>query len=240
MPYKDQEKQKEARKKYEEKRKKANGTRHRVWTGICYPDSVPDGWQDELSEMHMKIWVSPPHDSDKWTKADERKNPKHVAGTLKKEHRHYIAEYETPVDMATFVNDFAFLNGSSYVKAVRSLRSMVRYLAHLDDPDKAQYEKDEILVFGGANLDVVAQLGTRERHEALRSMRLFIRENCIYQFCDFVDYCDDCESEWSQLLDDNSSYVIEKYIKSMYLKHKDESEKRYRISEFTGEVVEDI
>lgn len=216
MPYKDPEKKKEANKRAEERRKQKNGERHKVWTGIFYPDSAPseDEWRAIMSEMHMKIWVSPEHNADKWTKADQKKNPQHVAGTVKKNHRHYVAQYETQVDLQTFLADFAFLNGAKAVKPVKSLISMVRYLVHADDPDKAQYNKADVITFGGAEIDLVEQLGSHERHEQLKAMRRFIREHRITDYCDFVDYCDDCESTWAQLLDDNSSYTIEKYIKS--------------------------
>lgn len=222
MPYKDPEKQKEARKKYEEKRKKQNGERHKVWTLIFYPDSAPAEWRDLLADKHLKVWVSPIHDRDAWTEADERKDKAHKAGTLKKPHYHLIAQYEVQEDRAGFLADFSELNGPQSVKAVKSLISMVRYLVHADDPDKAQYDKADVLTFGGAELDLVEQLGTHERHEALKAMRAFIREKNITDFCDFVDYCDECEITWAHLLDDNSSYVIEKYIKSRRYKLRDE------------------
>ena len=139
MPYKDPQQKKEANRRAEENRKAKNGERRKVWTGIFYPDSAPPEaeWKQEMSQMNMKIWVSPPHDKDKWTESDEKKNPKHKAGSVKKNHRHFLAEYESPVDRQTFLDDFAFLNGGENVKYVRSLRSMVRYLCHLDDPGMA-------------------------------------------------------------------------------------------------------
>lgn len=222
MPYKDPAKKKEADKRADEKRKKQNGERHKVWTLIFYPDSAPEEWRDLLAELHLKVWVSPIHDRDEWTKNDEKKDPKHKAGTMKKAHYHLIAQYEVQVDRATFLEDFKELNGPQSVKAVKSLISMVRYLVHADDPDKAQYEKADVLTFGGAEIDLVEQLGTHERHEALKAMRAFIREKNITDFCDFVDYCDECEITWAHLLDDNSSYVIEKYIKSRRYKLRDE------------------
>lgn len=224
MPYKDPEKQAEARRKYEEKRKAKNGDRRKVWTGIMYEDSAPSDWKDQLSDLHMRIWVSPLQDKDEWKPADERKDPSHKAGTCKKAHRHWIAEYDVQVDLGTVLHDFGFLNGPSNVKPVKSLRSMVRYLVHLDDPDKAQYDKSEILTFGGAELDIVEQVGTHERYEMLKAMRKYIRDHNIVDYCDFVDYCDDCEEAWSHLLDDNSSYVIEKYIKSRRYKQKEAKE----------------
>lgn len=214
MPYKDPEKQKEAVKRADEKRRQKNGERHKVWTLIFYPDSAPAEWRDILADKHLKVWVSPIHDRDAWTVADERKDPAHKAGTMKKPHYHLVVQYEVQEDRAGFLEDFAELNGPQNVKAVKSLISMVRYLVHADDPDKAQYKREDVNVFGGADPGVIDELGTAERHEALKSMRQFIRDNGIMDFCDFVDYCDECEITWAHLLDDNSSYVIEKYIKS--------------------------
>lgn len=222
MPYKDPEKQKEARKKYEEKRKQTNGARHKVWTLIFYPDSAPAEWPELLSQLHMKIWVSPIHNEDKWTEADEKKDAKRKAGTMKKPHYHLIAQYEVQVDRTEFLADFSCLNGPKDVKAVKSLISMVRYLVHADDPEKAQYQKSDVRTFGGAEIDLVEQLGSHERHEALKAMRKFIRDRRIVDYCDFVDYCDECEATWAALLDDNSSYTIEKYIKSRRYKMQEE------------------
>lgn len=222
MPYKDPEKKKEANRRAEAKRKEREGTRVRCWLLVFYPDSAPAEWAELLSEVHLPVWVSPLHDKDTWTEADEKKDPKHKAGTMKKPHYHLIAQYPDKVSRDDFLADFGFLNGPTNVKVCKSLISMVRYLVHADDPDKAQYEKADVRVFGGAELDLVEQLGTHERHEALKAMRAFIREKNITDFCDFVDYCDDCEITWAHLLDDNSSYVIEKYIKSRRYKLRDE------------------
>lgn len=211
MPYKDKEKAAEAQRRYEEKRK---GTRFSCWTLIFYEDSAPPTWRDEVSDVHLPVWVSPLHDRDTWTAADEKKDARHVAGTPKKAHRHLICQYPQPVDRDTFLSDFAFLNGSTFVKNVRDLTAMVRYLIHKDDPQKAQYDRADVVVFGSAELDAIDAAGTGERHEMLRQMRRFIRANAIVDYCVFADYCDECEAAWARLLDDNSSYVIERYIAS--------------------------
>lgn len=245
MPYKDKAKEREAKKRYEEKRKEKNGTRHKCWMLIFYPDSAPPEWPDLLSELHLRIWVSPVHDRDTWTAADQKRDKNHVKGTAKKPHYHLICEYEVQVDRETFLNDFGFLNGPENVKVVKSLISMVRYLVHADDPDKAQYQREDVRIFGGAELDLVEQLGSHERHEALRAMRKFIRERKIENYCDFVDYCDECEVTWARLLDDNSSYTIEKYIKSrryviMQERQALQDMGRMLINPKTGEVTDGI
>lgn len=243
MPYKDKEKEREAKARYEAKRKAQNGERHRVWTMIFYPDSAPPEWEDYLSSINLPIWVSPVHDKDVWTKADEKADSRHKAGSSKKPHYHLICQYETQVDRATFLKDMAYLNGSDYVKHVRSLVSMVRYLVHMDDPQKAQYKQEDVRVFGSANIDLMAELGKEERHIMLRQMRRYIRQNNVVNFCDFVDYCDDCENSWARLLDDNSSYIIEKYIKSIRYKLQEEACRTVsdivsvRVNMETGEVI---
>lgn len=227
MPFKDPDRQRKSNaasaKKYREEQAAKRGSPYKCWTLIFYQDSCPVDWKEYLSQMHLKIWVSPIHDKDVWTSLDEQKNKLHVKGKLKKAHFHLIVEYPTPHYMDQVVADFSFLNGSHYIKHVQSLISMVRYLCHHDDPEKAQYLIDDISVFGGAELDLVSQIGSHERHEALAAMRRFIRERRITHFSVFYDYCDEHEKTWSRLLDDNSSYVIEKYIKA-YAYHLKEME----------------
>lgn len=77
MPYKDKEKQREAQRKWEKENRGA-GKRHKVWMFIFYPDTAEDGWRDECDELGLPFLVSPLHDRDVWTAADERRNPDHI------------------------------------------------------------------------------------------------------------------------------------------------------------------
>ena len=211
MPYKDPEKRKEAKRRYEQTRK---GTRFKVWTLIFYPDSAPGDWPDLLSDLHLRIWVSPVHDQDMWTEKDEKKNPAHKAGEKKKPHFHLVVEYVNPISASEVKTDFACLNGASDVKHVRDKVAILRYLIHKDDPQKAQYRPEDVRVFGGADADDLNLLGTRQRHEELKRIRAFIEKRGFVDFYAFCLYCDECEDTWSRLIDDNSAYIVEKYIKS--------------------------
>lgn len=214
MPYKDPAKQAEARKRSREKKKAEDGERFRCWMLIFYPDSAPADWPDLLSDLHLPIWVSPLHDRDAWTAADERTDPKRKEGTPKKPHYHLVAQYPEKVSRKQFLDDFGCLNGPENVKVPKSLISMVRYLPHLDDPDKAQYNREDVRTFGGADAGLMDEMGTHERHEALKAMRKHIRTHNILYFDEFYDYCDDCEIRWAHLLDDSCTYVIREYIKA--------------------------
>lgn len=138
--------QKEADKRYEAKRR---GERHQIWMGVFYEESAPH-WRQEIDEMGLPVVVSPVHDKDAWTKSDEKKDASHKAGTFKKPHRHWLAEYPNPVNFETVKKDFAFLN-SSNIKWVKSKSAMAAYLCHLKSPDKAKYDPEGIVEFGGAN-----------------------------------------------------------------------------------------
>ena len=176
MPYADPEKRREVKRKYEQEKRKQRRTN---WMLVFYEDQCPE-WREELDELGMPTLVSPSHDADEWTERDEKKNPKHKAGTLKEPHRHLLAMYDNPVSYDQVVKDFAFLK-SKNVKYVKSLPAMARYLTHMDSPDKAQYDPEGVCEFGGADWrDLCAT--TSDKHLALREMRAFIRENNVVDF----------------------------------------------------------
>ncbi|MDU5257737.1 Rep family protein, partial [Eggerthella sp.] len=146
MPYADPEKHREAQRRYEQGKRAERRTN---WMLVFYEDRCPE-WREELDELGLRTVVSPSHDADEWTARDEKKNPKHKAGTLKEPHRHLLAMYDNPVSYDQVVKDFAFLK-SKNVKYVKSLPAMARYLTHMDSPDKAQYDPEGVCEFGGAD-----------------------------------------------------------------------------------------
>lgn len=211
MPYKDPAKAREAKRKWE-KKNRGKGARHRVWMFVFYEDSADPDWREDADEMGLPFLVSPLHDQDTWTARDERKNPKHKAGELKKPHFHGLAEYPQPVDYDTVKDDFAFL-GTQSIKYAKSKPSMSRYLCHLDSHDKAQYDPAEVLEFGGANWhDWCGEL--EDVHKIMLEMRAFIRdENVnITEFDQFQDWCDENNDTWSRALDMKCAWSIGNYI----------------------------
>ena len=50
------------------------------------------------------------------------------------------------------------------------------------------------------------------RHETLKEMRSFIRENNVMNLVTFQDWCDVHNDFWSRALDEWAGAVIEKYI----------------------------
>lgn len=247
--------------------KKDERKRYKAWTMILYPDSLPENWQDILSELHLKIWVSPLHNKDTYTGRDEQKRNTQLEnwqkqlknkdlsdeekakletkikqwkpnkkGELKKAHYHLVVCYQAVQTFDAVKSDFSELNGTQ-CERVRDLNSIIRYLTHQDDPKKAQYNRDDILCFGGADLDALDEYGTGELHLALKAMRKYIRRQHIFDYYLFCDLCDDLYADWARLLDTRCAYVVEKYIHS-YRAANEKYEKRLDTlrNEITNEV----
>lgn len=209
MPYKDKEKQREAQRKWEKENRGA-GKRHKVWMGIFYPDTAEDGWRDECDELGLSFLVSPLHDRDVWTAADERRNPDHIEGKKKEPHYHFLAEYPQPVDYATVKEDFAFLHTHS-IKYAKSKASIALYLTHERCDDKAHYDSRDVLEFGGANWhDWCGEL--EDVHAIMLEMRAFIVERNVTEFDLFQLWCDENNDTWSRALDLKCSWAIGNFI----------------------------
>lgn len=213
MPYKDKEKRREAQREWE-KKNRSRGTRHKVWMFVFYPESADPDWREIAeSELALPFCVSPLHDRDTWTERDERKNPKHVAGTLKKPHWHGLVEYPNAVDYETVKEDFAFL-GTTNIKYAKNKASMALYLCHVGSQDKVQYDPSEVQEFGGANWhDWCSEL--EDVHATMVEMRAWLRDNVSlhnWEFSDFMDWCDENNDTWSRALDLKCSWAIGNYM----------------------------
>ncbi|MBC9706431.1 MAG: replication protein [Enterococcus sp.] len=94
-------------------------------------------------------------------------------------------------------------------------KAMVRYMAHLDNPDKAQYSISDIVAHGGVDLAEMLRPSSSERYSLIKEMILYIRSAGITEFQDLLDYAaDERFDDWFPLLCDNSAFVIGQYIKS--------------------------
>lgn len=186
----------------------ASDRRTRYWTSVIYRDSAPDNWREIIEDTHVKALVSPLHAAD--VNGD---------GTEKKEHRHIVWMYDSVKTYEQVCEDIAPLNGT-IPQRVKSLVGTVRYLTHLDNPEKAQYNREDVIEFGGAHYDDVIKLSQTDRHMLLKQMRSYIVDNDVLDFCEFVSYCDENNDEWSRALDDTCTLQITQFIKSRYLRRK--------------------
>lgn len=180
-----------------------SNVRTRNWTIIIYPDSAPENWRDIIDEEHIEWIESPLHDKDI--------NPD---GTPKKKHYHVlllfggVKSYEQVLDFIQPLN-------CPIPKRVHNAKALVRYMAHLDHPDKEQYNVSKIAAHGGVDIYELLKANSSEKYTIIKEMITFIKEFNIDEFQDLVDYAiENHYDDWFPIIADNSTILLNQYIKS--------------------------
>lgn len=204
--------------------KKSRGSdRTRNWTIVLYPDSAPENWREKLDDMHIEWIESPLHDKD--TNAN---------GESKKAHWHILLMF-SGVKSYEQVKDITDVLNAPIPQRCHNAKAMVRYMAHLDNPDKAQYSTSDIKAHGGVDLAEMLRPSSSERYIIIRDMISYVKSNGIAEFQDLMDYAStEHFDDWFPLLCDNSAYVVNQYIKSQ--RHR--LQPKLKINSETGEVIE--
>lgn len=177
--------------------------RRRNFATVVYPESAPIDWKERLSEQHVAALVSPLHDRDV--------NP---SGAPKKPHYHVLLMFESPKDFDNQVKPIFDMIGGVGREYVNSMRGYARYLCHLDNPEKAQYDKADVIQLGGADYAAVVHLPTDDSR-MLAELFAYIKANQIYSFAELLDICAVNNPDWFNLVTASRAYIVDKYIKSL-------------------------
>lgn len=173
--------------------------RTRNYATVVYPDSAPDNWLELISELKIPCFISPLHDKDI-----------NANGEPKKPHWHVMLMFEG-VKTEEQVKDIISVFCGVGLEVVSSLRGYARYLCHLDNPDKAQYNPADVMCYGGAEYFDIIGLAS-DRYNAVREIIQFVNENKILFFADLLEYASIHRDDWFRLLCDNSAYIVKEYI----------------------------
>lgn len=175
--------------------------RVRLWATVVYPESAPDNWLSVLSDLMIPCYVSPLHDRD--LNADN---------TPKKPHYHVFMIFEGKKSREQ-IKKIVELFGGVGQENIISKRGYARYLCHLDNPEKAQYNTDDVKSFGG--LDYESDIGiVINKYKIIKEMVGFVSANNIIYYSDLLDYASENEPQWFRVLCDNGTKVMTEYIKS--------------------------
>lgn len=138
----------------------AKDTRTRNYATVVYPESAPDDWLIKLGETCISSFVSPLHDSDI--------NP---TGERKKPHYHVMIMFDNVKSIDQAKEVFELIGGVG-VEKIKTLRGYARYLCHLDNPEKEQYDVNKVLCFGGADYLEVVTLSS-DKLEVCRQIEMY-------------------------------------------------------------------
>lgn len=179
--------------------------RGRNWTFIGYPgDSLPDDYASVLSdEMHLCWAESPVHDAD--LNGD---------GSEKKRHIHFIVCFDGNKSFEQ-IKDITDRLNCPIPQLCRNVCSMVRYMIHLDNPEKHQYKKEDIKCHGGFEVEDYFGRSLAENRTILKEIVTFCRDNEIIEFSTLVDIVLDIgNDDWVDIITCRNTLFLSVYLKS--------------------------
>lgn len=225
--------QKEADKRYEEKRA---GQRTRNWAVIFYPEDLPEDWMEQVDGLLVKWIQSPLHDQDF--------NPD---GEPKKAHYHTLFMFENVKMQDQVAEIFKGLFGESESGSIVGVAApqrvtdrcgVVRYMAHLDNPSKAQYDPAEIIGHNGADPAEIMRYSATETREMIIAMEEYIEYHEITELCDFSAAIRYDKPEWHTILSTKMTVYFNAFIRSCrHKKREGKPLQQPKVDPTTGEVV---
>lgn len=173
----------------------------RAFVAIGYPESLVDDFVEVLQETHVQTLISPLHDKD----IDAN-------GKTKKEHYHIMVMFDGPKTLEQAQKLFDSIQATK-CQPVNSVRGQARYLCHLDDADKAQYDAGQVSCLNGADYWSLIELPSN-KYQSIKEMVRWCLENQTLSFAELFEYSMENNETWFRVLSDNGAYVIKEYLKS--------------------------
>lgn len=161
--------------------------RSNLWTFVIYPDdSLPENYLNIIQNWHIPVLLSPVHDADK--NADDTEKKKHIHVII----YFGIGSNKSFDQVKVFCDE---LNGT-IPQIVQNRNALIRYFIHLDNPEKHQYNKNDLLCLSGFELGNAFDSFSNDE-QIYESIESIIREYHLFNFADL-----------SNILKDNG-YLVE-------------------------------
>lgn len=206
MAYADKEKQKAYQREWEKKHRK--GKQHKIWWGYLYEDSAPDNWLDIARESGYEM-LAMKHDKDVT-----------AAGEVKETHIHVVVRLAHAGDLKDAKEALLPLGiKEASIQYRDSWTAVARYLCHMDDPNKAQYDPADVIEIGGADY-LQAINRTADKYRIVAEMQDWVIEETENgqvprSFADLCNFARESNLEWFMALCDNTAIIMREFCKSI-------------------------
>ncbi len=161
--------------------------RARVHMLLLYPDN--ESHLEVLSKITKSYdYAGITHNRDIWTEEDEKKNPEHKQGELKKEHIHIVLRTPNATWNSAICKELGL--EEKFCEQVKNIDRALQYLLHYNEPDKTQYSIDD--VYGGLRTKLAESIQKNEKSEGEKVVDLikFIRESDRpITITEFAEHC---------------------------------------------------
>lgn len=182
----------------------------KYWTFLMYPDSMPENWKEIIEKWFIPVAVSPIHNKD--IEKD---------GSIKKPHYHVVIYY---VNTTTYNKIKSMIEplGAKYAEPVISFEGMYDYLTHKRNPEKAQYNEEEITKINFNDIKELTGYSESEIEEIKRSIIEIINNKKIFEFKQIYDYCNKNQLYQCTNILSHCTIFFEAYLKSKRLLDKND------------------
>lgn len=183
----------------------------RAWALVCYPDSLPSDWLDFLQSTGLEVAISPLHDKD--FNADN---------TPKKPHFHIIIVYQNPTTFKNVEENICAYLNCPIPQPLESVKGYYRYLTHLDNPEKHQYNQNEIITLNGFDPSNFVNMTINEISAYLSIITDYIEELKIFEYRDLILLLKkDSDYRFLVPIAMNKTTFLNAYIKSFKFKNRE-------------------
>lgn len=180
-----------------------NELKKRNWTFELYDDSCANDWEEYLVSTGIPFAYAY-HDKDV--------NP---TGEPKKPHYHVLICYDGPTTYNQVLEVGKRVGcANSIIQPVGSVRGIIRYFIHLDNPEKYQYSDSIVQCRNGFDPKDYYSLTISQQKALKRKITAFIRDNDIDYYSDLIDcLLDTDEMDMYDIASQNTFYFTQ-YITS--------------------------
>lgn len=185
--------------------------KRRNWTFVLYEDSCAKDWEEYLISTGVPFAYAY-HNKD-MTEIGEPKKP----------HYHVLICFDGPTTYATMLDHAKRVGAANdVVQPVGSVRGIVRYFCHKDNPDKYQYEEDVIQCRNGFDPKDYFNLTVTQQKALKKQLVYFIIDNDIEEYADLIEVL--LYSDNGDLYDiaTQNTFFVTQYIKSRKSKKRKE------------------
>lgn len=191
----------------------AKEQRSNKWAFLFYKESAPDNYLEILEEIHVPFVLSPWHDRDVNKKT----------GEFKKAHKHgalYFDSLKSYSQVSGLIKEK--LNGPAHVEPVMSPKGMYDYFVHAENPEKTQYNIEDIET--GCGFELNKFLISNNNDEFLSTVIDVIEKYNFTEFNNLVRYAREENPTLLRLIVEKT-YFFAKYLDSRrHSNNKKESE----------------
>lgn len=174
----------------------------RNWAFVLYPESAPQDWKEQLQLSGLAGAISPLHDKDT--------NP---TGEPKKPHYHVIVVYSGPTSFNVVKGLTDKLN-QPIPQPLEQVRGYYRYLTHKDNPEKYQYNEQDIQTINGFDISEFIEITKSEILAIKAKLQTLIREKDFQEYADFLDYLQDFGDKTDYDIASSHTIFFNTYLKS--------------------------